>query len=143
MGGETLADRGTGPPARTSWPEPEPQVHLDARTLRPGVAVLSVAGEIDMLESDAIRSRLVELLRAPEAQLVVLDLSAVRFMGSHGLTAVVQAQRTAAGLGRTLRGVTGDGNRAVTRPVTIAGLDKLIDWFPGLAEATAGDAGAV
>ncbi|MDN5915952.1 MAG: STAS domain-containing protein [Pseudonocardia sp.] len=120
----------------TTWPRPQSRVRLDESAPQAGVRVLGVAGEIDRPEAEAILDRLVVLLRAPDAQLVVLDLSAVRFMGSHGLTAVVHAQRRAAALGRTLRGVTGAANRAVSRPITMTGLDWVIDWFPALPEAT-------
>lgn len=135
MGAEPLVstDRCTG----TSRPQPQSGVRLDESAPRPGVRVLAVAGEIDRPEAQEILDRLVVLLRAADAQLVVLDLSAVRFMGSHGLTTVVHAQRTAASLGRTLRGVTGAANRAVSRPITMTGLDWVIDWFPALPEATA------
>ncbi|MBW0101836.1 STAS domain-containing protein [Pseudonocardia sp. KRD291] len=121
----------------TTWPQAESRVRLDESAPRAGVRVLAVAGEIDRTEAEEILERLVGLLGAPDAQLVVLDLAAVRFMGSHGLTTVVHAQRSAASLGRTLRGVTGAANRAVSRPITMTGLDRVIDWFPSLSSATA------
>lgn len=130
MGGEPVTDLRTGP----SWPHPEPRVTLSTHTQRTGTTILHVVGEIDRAEARAVQGRLIELLRAPDAQVVVLDLSRVTFMGSHALTAVVQAQRVAAELGRTLRGVTGHGNRPVLRPVRMTGLDWVIEWFPGLPE---------
>lgn len=114
-------------------------VRLDESSPRAGVQVLAVAGEIDRVEAEAILDRLTAMLRAPGTRLVVLDLSAVRFMGSHGLIAVVHAQRVAAAQGRTLRGVTGWANRAVSRTVTMSGLDWVVDWFPELPEATRTD----
>ena len=135
MGGEPVADPATDLRTGPSWPEPAPRAELDTYIPRTGMAVLHVVGEIDHVEARVVQIRLIELLRAPDAQVVVLDLSRVTFMGSHALTAVVQAQRVAAELGRTLRGITGDGNRAVMRPVRMTGLDWVIEWFPGLPEA--------
>lgn len=125
-------------PARfaTSWPEPPSQVQLNVRSVRAGVEVLEVRGDIDLTEAGAISARTHELLCGP-ARMVVLDLSGVRFMGSHGLTTVVKAHRTATEQQTELRGVTGVSNRAVIRPVRMTGLDRLIVWFPSVAEATA------
>lgn len=136
MGGEPLTSSRRDARTGTGWPQPESRIRLDESSPRDGVRVLGVAGEIDRAESEAILARLDLLLRAPDARLVVLDLTGVRFMGSHGLTAVVHAQRTAASLGRTLRGVTGVANRAVSRPITMTGLDRVVDWFPAVPEAT-------
>lgn len=120
----------------TSWPEPPSQVRLTVRSVRAGVEVLEVRGDIDLNESGAISERTHELLCGP-ARMVVLDLSRVRFMGSHGLTTVVAAHRTATEQGTELRGVTGPSNRAVIRPVRMTGLDRLIVWYPSVDEATA------
>ncbi|RZT83446.1 anti-anti-sigma factor [Pseudonocardia sediminis] len=136
MGGEPLTGSQQDVRTETSWPQPESRILVDESEPRSGVRVLGVAGEIDRLEAEAILARLDALLRAPDARLVVLDLSAVRFMGSHGLTTVVHAQRIATALGRTLRGVTGAANRAVSRPITMTGLDWVIDWFTSVPEAT-------
>jgi anti-anti-sigma factor len=136
MSGERLAG-----PARfaTSWPEPPPQVQLNVRSIPTGVDVLEVRGDIDLTEAGAITARTRELLCGP-ARVVVLDLSGVRFMGSHGLTTVVQAHRTATEQNTELRGVTGVSNRAVIRPVRMTGLDRLFVWFPSVDEATAAPA---
>lgn len=135
MGGEPLTGSQRDVRTGTSWPQPGSRIRLDESSPRAGVRVLGVAGEIDRAESEAILARLDLLLRAPDARLVVLDLTAVRFMGSHGLTAVVHAQRTATSLGRTLRGVTGVANRAVSRPIAMTGVDRVLDWFAGVPEA--------
>ncbi|TCK27290.1 STAS domain-containing protein [Pseudonocardia endophytica] len=123
----------------TTWPEPPSQVQLNVRSIRAGVEVLEVHGDIDLTEAGAITERTHELLCGP-ARMVVLDLSGVRFMGSHGLTTVVRAHRTASEQNTELRGVTGVSNRAVIRPVTMTGLDRLIVWFPSVDEATAAEA---
>jgi anti-sigma B factor antagonist len=123
----------------TTWPDPPSQVQLNVRSVRAGVEVLEVQGDIDLTEAGVISARTEELLCGP-ARMVVLDLSGVRFMGSHGLTTVVRAHRTAADQCTELRGVTGVSNRAVIRPVVMTGLDRLIVWYPSLDEATAAGA---
>lgn len=139
MGGEPLTSSQQDVRTGTTWPQPESRVRLAESSPRAGVWVLGVAGEIDRLEAEAILARLDLLLRAPDTRVVVLDLTGVRFMGSHGLTLVVHAQRIATSLGRTLRGVTGPANRAVSRPVRMTGLDRVVDWFAGVPEATSAE----
>ena len=117
---------------------PDRRLRLRVGRPGPGVGVLGVSGEIDMTEAGAVQDGLVEMVRSAGTELVVLDLSEVSFLGSHGLAAVVHGHRAAAELGRTLRGVTGEGNRAVSRPIAMTGLDWVIDWYPRLADAVAG-----
>ncbi|MBC3194274.1 anti-sigma factor antagonist [Pseudonocardia sp. C8] len=126
-------------PARTPRPvpgrPPPSKARLREHTPRPGVTVLEVIGEIDLVEADAIRIRMTELLHRTHPERAVLDLSGVAFLGSHGLTAVVRASRAAGAAGVPLAGVTGPDNRAVIRPVRMTGLDRVITWFPDLSSA--------
>lgn len=110
-------------------------MRLREHTPRPGVTVLEVIGEIDLVEADAIRLRMTEMLRGTRPDRAVLDLSGVGFLGSHGLTAVVRSSRAAGAAGVPLYGVTGPGNRAVIRPVRMTGLDQVIVWYPDLDSA--------
>ncbi|GAA1390466.1 hypothetical protein GCM10009613_31090 [Pseudonocardia kongjuensis] len=116
---------------------PASKVRLRDHAPRPGITVLEVIGEIDQAEAEAIRLRMVELLRRTGPARAVLDLSGVGFLGSHGLTAVVRSSRAAVELGVLLSGVTGPDNRAVLRPVRMTGLDQVIRWFPDLDSALA------
>lgn len=123
-------------PAHTcSWPDPAPRVQVREHSPRPGVTVLEVIGEVDLLEADAIRNGMVALLGHGRPERAVLDLSGVGFLGSHGLSAVVRSSQAAGAAGVPLSGVTGPGNRAVIRPVRMTGLDRVLVWYPDLDAA--------
>lgn len=120
-----------------TWPVSTPRVELREHDPRPGVSVLEVYGEVDLVEADAIRTRMAALLGGSRPRRAVLDLSGVGFLGSHGLTAVVRSSRAADDAGVRLDGVTGPGNRAVIRPILMTGLDRVITWYPDLDSALA------
>jgi anti-anti-sigma factor len=65
-------------------------------------AVLSVTGDIDMQTAGALRDRLTEL-QASGASYVVVDVSAVDFLDSSALGALVSAARAQAEAGGVLR----------------------------------------
>jgi anti-sigma B factor antagonist len=123
--------------AGATWVEPTGAGAVRLRTWWPGdaVAVLAVEGELDNLEAEAVGSELHGLLRDPRTRLVVLDLSEVRFFGSRGLEVVVQGARAARAAGTVLRGVTGQDNRRVIRPLDITGVDAAVPWFPSTDQA--------
>ncbi len=99
-----------------------------------GGAVLTVAGEIDLLTAD----RLSEALWAAVARhaLVVVDLTAVKFLSSSGLAALALAHRGAAKAGRALRLVA--SSRVTLRPIQITGLADQIAVFGTVPDAVAG-----
>ncbi|MEV7327551.1 STAS domain-containing protein [Micromonospora sp. NPDC093244] len=67
-------------------------------------SLITVAGEIDMSNSHLL-TELVEFLCQSPVPLIAVDLSAVRFLGAHGITALLQASQlvTSAGARLTLR----------------------------------------
>ncbi|MGN6609739.1 MAG: STAS domain-containing protein [Jatrophihabitans sp.] len=67
-----------------------------------GAAVLRVAGDIDMQTAGALRDRLTECLETGAGR-VVVDLSAVDFLDSSALGALVAAARSAGEGGSALR----------------------------------------
>jgi anti-anti-sigma factor len=85
--------------------------------------IVRAAGELDMLTTPRLRSRLFAHLAA--GQHVVLDLSEVTFLSASGLQVLVEADDAARDLGISLH-VTGAGNRAVTRPMEITGLRDVL-----------------
>ena len=93
--------------------------------------VIHVSGEIDTLTAPALSEQLSR--RLPAAPLVVLDLSAVTFLGSAGLAALVAAKEDAAQRGAVLRLVC--GSRIVTRALEATGLLGLFDVADGVPEA--------
>lgn len=83
-------------------------------------AVLTVAGEVDMVSSKSFRAALDDAIKDAPAILVV-DLSGLTFLGSVGLSHLVEAT-IAAGSG-VLRIVA---NGAPRRAIEITGLDRVL-----------------
>jgi anti-sigma B factor antagonist len=65
---------------------------------------------------------------------VIVDLTAVTFLGSHGLAALVEAALKAEQRSEPLRLVV-DEARAVTRPLQITGLDEVLALYYSVEEA--------
>lgn len=89
---------------------------------RPTLAVLHAAGEVDAATLPALRSGLDAAVEDPARDLV-LDLAGVQFMGSSGLSMLVEARRVTAARGGTLR--LAAPPRAVLRPLELSGLLEL------------------
>jgi anti-sigma B factor antagonist len=104
----------------TSPDEPATDITVDTRD---GVAVLHIAGEIDMSNSDALRLRCVELLDG-DAKAVVVDFSEVTFFASSGIAALGHIrQHNAEGPNRPVHVAAG---RAVRRSLEMTAMDRLL-----------------
>lgn len=101
-------------------PTEEP-IAVHAEEPVPGVAVVRVSGEIDMLTSPALREAVAAAL--PGRRALVLDLTAVAFLGTSGLAALIEARSAAQRDGLQLWLCC--AQRAVLRPLRIAGLVEL------------------
>ena len=97
-----------------------------------GAVVVTATGEIDLFTASLLHTALERAL-ADTAAVVVVDLSAVTFLSSSGLNALVCARRDAEAGARALR-LIGEG-RAVTRPMQAAGLTEHFSWFPDVMTA--------
>ena len=149
MGAECRTDTagGDGPasgPGRAGRPRPGvAREELNAAaTVVPapsgrGVVVV-VSGELDSAEADDIGDLLHEAIAGEPV--VLLDLSAVRFFGSVGLALVVEAHRAALAGGVPFAVVSGEGNRAVTRPLSVTGVDTQVPVHTTVASAVAATA---
>ncbi|ROP41807.1 anti-sigma factor antagonist [Saccharothrix texasensis] len=84
-----------------------------------GVPVLRVSGDLDMGTVDAVRQEVLVWLDTTTSASVI-DLSAVRFLASHGLALLVEATQHAERCGTTF--VLVAGHRAVLRPLQATGL---------------------
>lgn len=110
------------------------------RIVRAGRAALivTVTGEIDRLTVDRFRAAvtdgLARVATEPADTALVLDLSAVRFLGSPGLQALVEATQAARQRREPLRIVV-DHNRPVIRPIEVTGLDDQLALYPTVDEA--------
>lgn len=104
---------------------PGPEV-LDATLTRPrpDTVVLAVRGEIDTLTAPAFTAAIDELLTA-SGEVLVMDLTEVRFLASSGLAAMISAAHRAEDRGIRLRLVI--TSRAVRRPLEVTGTAALFD----------------
>jgi len=99
---------------------------LDTALTRPypETVVLAVRGEIDTLTAPAFTAATEELLTA-SGEVLVMDLTDVRFLASSGLAVLITAAHRAEDRGIRLRLVI--TNRAVRRPLEITGTAALFD----------------
>jgi len=112
----------------------EDQIQLDIRTEGPDQVVVTAAGEVDMLTSPRLRATVLEQLQGG-AELVVLDLDGVTFLGTSGLAVLIELREAAHAVGTEFR--LACTARRVLRPLTIAGLMPLFDIHETLAAALA------
>jgi anti-sigma B factor antagonist len=67
----------------------------------PGAVTVSVSGEVDLIESDEFRDAVLASV-GPLTTTVVLDLTAVTFFGSSGISALIAARQLLLEDGRPL-----------------------------------------
>lgn len=93
----------------------------DTQTIRPGVQLVRLRGDLDLDSSDDLSERLAAQLREP-ARTVLLDVSEVTFCSSAGLGVLADARRLAdaGGIELVLVGV----GRSVHRPLEVTGLSS-------------------
>jgi anti-sigma B factor antagonist len=106
-----------------------------------GAAIVRAEGEIDTSNVGELRSHLMaalDLAAANQAQLIIVDLEAVTFFGSAGMNAVLDCHQKASAAGTPLRLVADNVN--VVRPIEVTQLDSVLDIYPTLADALAGEA---
>ncbi|MGH3914507.1 MAG: STAS domain-containing protein [Pseudonocardiaceae bacterium] len=101
--------------------------------ITPDIVLCVVNGEIDLLTEPILREKLTEAIAGTPRHLVI-DLCHVQFMGSTGLTLLMEFRATQRATGRQLAIVVGD-NRVVTRPLQVTGLDYIVDLYTELAMA--------
>jgi anti-sigma B factor antagonist len=102
-------------------PRAEQTIELSVRQPAPGVTVLAVSGEVDMVSAPALRDALVNGLG--DGGTFVVDMTGVTFLGSAGLAVLVEAARLAQQSNAALKVVA--TARAVTRPLEATGLGEV------------------
>jgi anti-sigma B factor antagonist len=133
--------------ARKAPPVPDSMMTLTAARVG-SAAVVTVGGELDLQTARDLMSTVDETLQWPDLSGVVVDLTAVSFLGSSGLGTLAElATRTTAPAGsggyRTqppqplppLRLVAPPTNRAVIRPWETMNLQQILPLHPDLAGA--------
>jgi anti-sigma B factor antagonist len=108
--------------------------HLTIVTWQPApdVAVVRVAGEVDLLTAQAFQDIVHQQLDRPLLVLVI-DLSPVTFFGASGLTVLVAAHELAVQSATALRLVC--GTRTVTRLLAMVGRDETFETYTNLDTA--------
>jgi anti-anti-sigma factor len=102
-------------------PVPDLVVHTDVRTA--AAHVLRVVGELDIATAPILRTAVTEVLSARPAR-VVLDLSHVRFLGSAGLAALLDAVQRGERYGVVV--CVSAASRAVNRILQLTGVSELL-----------------
>jgi anti-sigma B factor antagonist len=100
----------------------------------PSAIVVVVQGEVDMLTVDRLQNAVDEALDDAAGQTVVVDLTEVTYLGSHGLAALEQASSSAARRREPLRLVV-DDTRAVIRPIQLSGLEDVLALYYSVDDA--------
>lgn len=108
-------------------------VELQISTTRKGDAcVVSVAGEVDIYTSPALKTALAAAA-TDGCSLLIVDLDGVGFIDSSGLGVLVGALRRAREADGDLRVVS--GNDTVARILRITGLDQVFSLHSALDDA--------
>lgn len=114
--------------------EGDDQITITTTSPAEGQVVIQVGGEVDMLTSPQLRRVTLEHL-ASGAELVVLGLDGVTFLGTSGLAVLIEVREAAHAAGVELR--LACTQRRVLRPLAIAGLVPLFDIHDTLELALA------
>ncbi|RJQ72742.1 anti-sigma factor antagonist [Pseudonocardiaceae bacterium YIM PH 21723] len=89
-----------------------------------GVVVVSVAGEVDLETAPDLEQSITDALNVPAARSVEVNLAAVSFLNSRGLSVLVSGSQRAekAGIAFTVRGA----QPAVAKVIEITGLTGVL-----------------
>ncbi|MGH3786752.1 MAG: STAS domain-containing protein [Pseudonocardiaceae bacterium] len=130
------SDGPAGSPTPSARHTPAELLGLTVQRPAPGVCVVTVDGELDMLTAPLLEACIREQLAATPTHLV-LDLQPTRFMGSSGLTCLLKARDLASQIPGLQLHLTGLATRAVARPLQVTGLLGLFDTYPTVGHALA------
>ncbi|MFF5255404.1 STAS domain-containing protein [Streptomyces leeuwenhoekii] len=108
--------------------------HLTVQHSRPGFAVATVAGEVDMHTALTLHSQALEIVERGHPRLV-LDLAQVGFCDSAGLSALIRIWHAAQAAGGSL-GLAAVPDRLM-RMLSMTGVDSLLAVHATAAEAVA------
>jgi anti-sigma B factor antagonist len=130
---EHTASPGPGAEAAASDPQIEDVLAISAEHPVPGIAVLTLRGELDMLTTPAFSSE-VDAQLGRHLRALTIDLRQVTFLASTGLSALVKAHQDAESHGIALRLVGTDP--AVARPIAAVGLGEVLKLHEDLETLT-------
>lgn len=136
-----MHDSGVGDPHAdldAHGPAAEQLVRLDTSRVthdQTHALVVTVAGEIDQATVDRLSAAVTAAFdQLREGEILVIDLTAVTFLGSPGLQALVDVTEAAKHRREPLRIVV-DHNRPVIRPLQITGLGNVLALYDTVEQA--------
>ncbi len=94
---------------------------------------ITISGRLDMEGTDSVSAQLLELVEAPKKG-VVIDLSALRFLASVGIRALIASAKSVQQRGGKLVVVVSQGS-SVSMSLEATGVDALIPVFTNVADA--------
>jgi anti-anti-sigma factor len=94
---------------------------------------IMISGRLDLAGTDSVASQLAELTAAPKKG-VVVDLSAVRFLASIGIRALLVSAKAVQERGGRMVLVVNEGSTAMMS-LKATGLDQLIPIFTNTSDA--------
>jgi anti-sigma B factor antagonist len=95
--------------------------------------IVQICGELDVSTAPELRERLLAVLNRRTLSRLILDLSKLEFMDSSGMAVVVNTERRARLLGRTV--VLVAPQRPVSRVLQICGVDRFLPIFDDISAA--------
>jgi anti-sigma B factor antagonist len=98
-----------------------------------GSTIVQVCGELDIATAPDLREQLLAVLDRRTSSRLILDLSRLEFMDSSGVAVLVNTQRRARLLGRTVALVA--PQRPVSRVLQVCGLDGHFSIFADTSAA--------
>jgi anti-sigma B factor antagonist len=101
-----------------------------------GCAVVQICGELDISTAPELRERLLAVLNRSGFSRLILDLSKLEFMDSSGVAVLVNTERRARLLGRTV--VLVAPQRPVLRVLQVCGLGHYFSIFDDIGSAAIG-----
>jgi len=114
-------------------------------TSRHGAAtVVTVSGELDLHTARDLMVAVDDAMTGAGVEAIVIDLSAVSFLGSSGLGTLAELATRAPASGRPdehpvpVRLVSPQDNRAVVRPWEVMHLQPILPLYPDVPSALAG-----
>jgi anti-sigma B factor antagonist len=112
------------PGPRTAAGDEPPALEVVARNVTDGVSVVEVRGDLDTMTATGFDGWVRERLLGHHD--VVLDLDGVAFLASAGIAVLMGLRQEALRRGVVLH-LTGRGNRAVSRPLHVLGLESVLN----------------
>jgi anti-sigma B factor antagonist len=125
---------------REDPPGPGTPLHVVVED-RDSAIVITASGEVDYNSVRTLRKAVELAVKQLHDRPLVLDLTAVGYLGSAGIAALVESAEAAEDGSATFRAfrVVVDEARPVIRPLEIAGLDRLLSLYHDLQAALVGE----